>query len=532
MPAPGPRSAPLVLVVLACIVALALLLGPSPPSLAQGTPAEPTRQLPFNQLYIPLVMRAVGQPFPTDDPPPPTDTPTATSTRRPTITPTPSATATNSPTATRTATQTATLAPGVTPSRTLTPTVTPTRTVTTTPTPGGQVVVATTRAFTFNAGTQPYVSVVGEVRNQGETAVEAIVVTVTLLRDDLLPLQTAAAEVFAPRLAPGQSAPFRLTVERPADYDNAQATVTGWAWTTAAPLAALAAPTNTGQTAGATPTLLGRVVNTSGAPIRHVRVVAVFRDAGGVANVVDSGQGADSPYGLTLDPGGSAPFSLRVAAGPVPGAPEYHILYDVSPTAAPPALSISGERTERAGSHLDLFGEVENTTGSAIRETQIIASFYDAADHLVAADWVWASQNADRILNPGQRAPFQVTLDGASASAWTRYTVQTFHRAAPALLPGGANLDAPSFQVALDYQSITLRGRVVNGTAVTLRQPRLVVTFVKDGKVQYALSAEVPEAANLAPGQTADYTVSQFLPQDVGRALVGVDAHYALDFLP
>jgi hypothetical protein len=373
---------------------------------------------------------------------------------------------------------------------------------------------------------------VGEIRNDSAATVENVVVRVTFLRDDLLGLTSATAEVYAPRLAAGQTAPFRVAVDQPDEYDSAVVSVSGWGWATTAPLPPLATPQNLYQSSD-TRVLLGRVVNTTASPIHRVRVIATFRDASGaVTNVVESGLGSDSPYGLTLAPGGGAPFRLLAPFGPTSGTVQYSLMYEVAPNPAPPPLPTRSVRADRASNHIDVWGEIQNTTGGPIREAQVIASFYDANNRLVNADWVWVSQNADRILNADQRAPFQISLDGPDANTWRRYELQTFHRTAPAPLPGGVSLETTVYQVSLDYQTLTLRGRVVNTTTGALHQPRLVVTFLKDGAVQYALSAELEVAEGLAPGAGINYVISHPLPSDVGVTLQGVEAVYAVDFQP
>ena len=534
MPTPGPRRLTALLGALLGLVALALLV-PAAALLGQSGPAQATPVRPYNDLYLPLLMNVVsGHPFPTDVP---AATPTATHTRRPTITPTETATATGSPTFTPTASQTVspgvsvTLAPGVTPSITRTPTVTRTPAPTLTPTPVGRVVVVTQTSFVTTASRQ--VTVVGEVRNESGQPVENVLVTVALRRDDLLPIGFANAEVFAPRLGPGQSAPFRLVAEMPDEYDSATAEVTGWTWATGGTLPPLAPPTHTYRASGTDNSVFGLIANSTAGPISQVRVVAVYRDQQGrVANVVDSGIGAASPYGLTLDPAQTSPFRLPLGSGPTPGAPQYLVLYAPSAAPAPAPLATQAVRAETTTNHADLFGEVKNTTTGPVREVQVIAVFYNEADQVVNAAWVWASQNADRVLNPGQVAPFQVSLDGPTATAWRRYALQTFHRPAPAPLPTGVSVENPTHQVSLDYQTLDLHGALVNGSSATLHRPRLVVTFVKNGLVQYTFSEPVTVAEGLAPGARVDYALRHNLPRDVGPTLAGADVVYTVDFQP
>ena len=541
MPTPGPRRLTALLCALLGLVGLALLL-PVAALQGQSGPAQTTPVRPYHDLYLPLLMNVVnGKPFPTSIPP---ATPTATHTRRPTITPTATATATGSPTLMPTASQTPlptasqTLAPGVTPSITLTPTPTRTPTVTRTPSPSpsptplGRVVVVSQTAFVSPASRQ--VTVVGEVRNESGQAVENVVVTVALLRDDLLPIASASAEVFAPRLGPGQSAPFRLVTELPDEYDSTAASVTGWTWTTGSVLPPLQAPRQTYQAGGTENALFGLVANSTAAPISQVRVVAVYRNPQGqVVNVVDSGIGTASPYGLTLDPGQTSPFRVPLGVGQTPGAPQYLVLYAPAPSAAPAPLATRAVRSEPIANHADLFGEVQNTTDGPIREVQVIATFYNDADQVVNAAWVWASQNADRILNPGQAVPFQISLDGPTAATWRRYTLQTSHHPAPAPLPTGVGVENTTFRVSLDNQTLDLTGSVVNGSSATLRRPRLVVTVLKNGLVQYTFSEPLTVAEGLAPGGRVDYAFRHNLPWGVGQTLVeGVEVSYAVDFQP
>lgn len=547
-----PHRMRLVLSGLALLVGTLALaaLADTPSSRADEPPPTATAPL-YSLLYLPLVGSGVGWPFPTNIPPTATFTPTATSTRRPTITATvmagpsvtsgPSATPTATRTPTRTPTATGTLPPGVTPTATWvslpTETPWPTDTPEPTATPASRVVVVNSTTTLGERGSQPIVSVVGEIRNATASSVADVVVVVALLDDRLVTVKTTMAEVYAGVLGPGQTAPFKAVTERPADcpaeYCTTRVTVDVWQWTTATPQPTLAPPTNTYQAAGSDAALLGRAVNTSGGAIDALRVVAVFRNPqGAVADVFESGFGVDSPYGIIVGPGTWTPYRIGLPTGYGGNAPQYSFMYGVSAAPGPLPLPTSAINEQRGASHLDIWGQVTNTTGGAIHELQVIASFYDAANRVVNVDWAWASQNADRILNPGVTAPFQTTLDGATATAWTRYELQTAYRAAPQPQPAGATLQNPSYFVDPGGLFVTLRGRVVNGTGSPLRQPRLVVTFLKDGKVQYALSARLTVAEGLAAGTSVDYVVTDALPSGVASTLSGATAEYALDVQP
>ena len=542
----------LALVGLALLVgALALVaLADTPASHADEPPPTATASL-YSLLYLPLVDGGVGWPFPTDVPPTATFTPTATSTRRPTITATvnpgpsatsgPSATPTATRTPTRTPTASATLPPGVTPTATWvglpTETPWPTDTPEPTATPTSRVIVVNSTTTLGQRGSQPIVTVVGEIRNATASSVTNVVVVVALLDDRLVTVKTVAAEVYAGVLGPGQTAPFKAVTERPADcpaeYCTTRVTADAWQWTTATPQPTLAPPTNTYQASGASAALLGRAVNTSGGPIDALRVVAVFRNPqGAVADIFESGFGVDSPYDIVVGPEAWTPYRIGLPTDYGGSAPQFTLVYAVSSSPAPQPLPTSAINEQHGATHLDIWGQVTNSTGGAIRELEVIASFYDAADRVVNVDWAWASQNADRIMNPGVMAPFQTTLDGTNANAWTRYELQTAYRVAPQPLPGGVTLQTPTFVVDPGGLFITLRGRVVNGSDVPLRQPRLVVTFLKAGKVQYALSARLTVAEGLAPGASVDYAVNEALPSGVALTLSGAQAEWAVDFVP
>ncbi|MFN8482615.1 MAG: FxLYD domain-containing protein [Anaerolineae bacterium] len=549
-------------IILAVVICAALAVGlggsfPSP-SAADAADPSPTPARPFPELYLPLVMRGVGRPLPTDPPPAPTATPTGTATRRPTITPTPTPTATDTLTATPTdaptdtqtptpassATATATGGPGVTltPTMTLTApvlataTATATATVTATPTPSatatpvGRVVVLNTRVYVYTVSGQPWLKVVGEVQNQGAAAVANVGLTISLLRDDLLVLGTAPAEVFADQLAPMQTAPFRLIVEPPPDFDAAHAQAPTWRWTDAPPLPPLAPPTRIYQ---GSDVLCGQIANTGHAPIERARVVAVFRDnSGAVANVVDSGVGAASPYGLILAPDAVTPFCTPLVGGDFASSPSYTVLYRPATSPPPVPLPTARIRNDGGAGHSEVYGEVVNTTDEPIDETQVIGAFYDGAGRVVAADWVWASQNADRILNPGVAAPFVLSLHGPGAVGWSRYDIQTAYRRAARALPDGVTLDNPTYSVSLDYNTLTLRGTVANATTVALGRPRLVATFYQREMVYYFVVAELMDVESLPPGGHAPYVVTAPLPPGIGAGLTGASASYAIDYLP
>ena len=511
------------------VALLVTLMTMSGAALLAQAPAEPTPSRPLEELYLPLIVKQVGRPFPTDPPLAPTLTPTATSTRRPTITPTTTATTTGPAGPTLTPTASPTLRPGVTPSRTPSPTVTATAT------PSGRVTVLNSQVYRRSAGSQPVVHVVGELRNDTQSPITQVSAPVRLLRDDGLELTTVYAEVLAGVLAPGQTAPFRAVVDEPAEFDSAVVVESGirWAWSAGAPQPPLAAPTRVAQTTGFDAQLLGQVTNTSGGVIAGLRVVAVYRDASGaVTNVVDSGLGSASPFGLVIGPGQSTPFRIALGGLPSAGTPQFNFLYDPTNAPAPAPLATQAVNVLRGTGQVDLFGEVVNTTAGPIYETQVIASFLDASGKLVDAQWVWASQNADRVLNPGAAAPFWIAQSGAGVTAWQRYELQTFHRPAASALPTSVTVEPAPFRVSTDYLTLTLSGRVVNGSTATLRQPRLVVTFTKEGKVVYWVAVDAPEVEGLAPGGSVTFALSVSLPRAIGQSLEGSAATYVVDFRP
>ncbi len=538
---------------------IALLAGQPITWLAAAGPAAiPTTERPFTEIYLPLIMRGVGRPFPTDPPPAPTMTPTVTATRRPTITltampsetvtptqtpsstvlatttPTGTSAATGTPTATNVTDATGTASPSTTATATPLSSLTPTATRSTpsaTPTPGGQVVILNARSLTYTLSGQTWLTVVGEVQNQSSAAVTDVVVTINLRRDDLLVLATYQAEVFADRLGPMQTAPFRLVVAPPNDYDNNESRVTDWRWSAKPSLPTLAPPTGTYQSSDGY--LYGQITNTANAPIQHTRVVAVYRSIdGAIANVADSGGGSASPFGLTLVSGQTTPFRMTLTGGAFPGEPSYTILYEPATAPAPSPLPTRGLRVATGNGNAEIYGELTNTTAGPIDETQVTGTFYDATNRVVAAGWVWSSENADRILNPGVTAPFVLTLSGPGANSWTRYTIQTAYRLVPQPLPSGVSIDNPSFSVSLDDRTLTLRGTVVNGANVALARPRLVVTFYQGNVVYYAVVAELTDAVNLAPGRNAPCIVTAPLPPGIGAGLAGASASYAIDYLP
>lgn len=546
----------------AAAVFLAAVWLPDHPS-ADAADTTPTPARPFPELYLPLVMIGVGRPFPTDPPPAPTETATPTATRRPTITPTatpsetptPTGTATPADTETATATPsasptattasgatvsptaTATTVPGATISPTATATATATATVTATPTPSatatptGSVVVLNMRYDRYTVSGQSWLKVVGEVQNRGAASVANVGVNIALLRDDLLALATRPAEVFADELAPMQTAPFRLIVEPPPDFDSALSQAPTWRWAVTPPLPPLAPPTRTYQSSGV---LCGQAANTSATPIGRARVVAVYRDTvGAVANVADSGVGAASPYGLTLAPNATTPFCISLIGGDFPGGPGYTVLYEPAGSPAPAPLPTARVRSDGGPGHAEVYGEVTNATDGPIDETEVIGTFYDSAGRVVTADWAWASQNADRVLNPGVAAPFVLSLRGPSAARWTGYSIQTAYRRAPRRLPDGVTVENATFSVSLDNSTLTLRGAVTNGASVTLGRPRLVATFYKQDLVTYFVVAELTDLAGLPPGSSgAPYVVTAPLPPGIGAGLTGASAAYAIDYLP
>lgn len=447
--------------------------------------------------------------------PSPTTTPTATGVAG--ATSAPSATATHWTQATSTATTT--------------PTVTSTATPSPTATPAGPVVVLNMRYFTYTLSGQTWLEIVGEVKNQSFATAENVEVRVDLLRDDLLVLATLPAEVFADHLGPMQTAPFRIVVEPPTDFDSARSQAPTWKWADAPPPPPLAAPTRTYQSADGV--LCGQILNSMRTPIQRTRVVAVYRDtAGAVANVVDSGIGAASPYGLTLAPDATTPFCISLIGGLFPGEPTYTTLYQPAADPAPLPLPTSRVRVSAGPGHAEVYGEVTNTTPGPIVETQVIGTFYDGSGRVVVADWAWASQNADRILNPGVVAPFVLSLHGQTATGWTRYELQTTYRAASEPLPDGVTVENATFSVSLDYDTLTLRGTVVNAAGVSVGRPRLVATFYQQGFVYYVVVAELPDVAGLPPGRSARYVVTAPLPPGIGAGLTGALASFALDYLP
>lgn len=503
-----PRDGKTIVFVAWLAVCLILMLLAQVPGFPAAEAGPRTQETPFmdHWVYLPLIFKnhspsAVGTPTPT---PTPTEilvlTPTGTPTEKPTPTNTPPGGVTPTPTETATPT----------------PTPTPTMVVT------GQVVVLSSSAFTETLGSQTDIYIVGEVRNDATASAESVRVTATFYDGSGGTLGTASSYTYQDILAPGQKSPFKIVNPYPQGYASYDLSLS-YTFTTAQPLVGLPI-TNISEYYDECSDwlyLFGEVQNDTGQNIEAVQVVATFYDASGkVINVGDTG-----PTGVfhdLLGPGEKSSFRLRLSLGPTEYTPPpgWTVIYRTTsreppqqPIPASMGREYVGEQQITEGPcagmvvrWLDLFGEVQNTTGQNVKSVRVIATFYDASGQVINAEGAWILSGRDGVLAPGDRAPFHLyvsagPVDYAGTPALT-VTYELTTEAAPSQVP---ILSWIAYRETDVKERVDLFGEVQNNTGQNIKSVRVIGTFYDDsGTVINATSTSVFSRI-LVPGQKSPF---------------------------
>lgn len=148
-------------------------------------------------------------------------------------------------------------------------------------------------------------------------------------------------------------------------------------------------------------------------------------------------------------------------------------------------------------------GEVVNETGAPVYDVIITASFYDAANQLVAQvdGNAFLSQ-----LNPGQTNPFKISLNN-NRSTITRYELSVRSTTSSDL--GYQSVAVLSRQIR-DNAGVEVFGEVRNDRTQALSFVQIAVTFYDSvGNVVHT-EFDYLQTDLLAPGASAAYQVSTF----------------------
>lgn len=484
-------------------LALAMLLAPAPGPSAEAGPRGPGTPTTDSWIYLPLILRnhlpSGRTPTPT-----PTEILLVTPTATPKLPPTGTPSATHTPTPTRTATPT--------------PTPTPTIVV------SGEVVVASSKAFTVTLGTQTDIHIVGEVRNDATANAQSVRVTATLYDASGIGLGTASTTAYQEILAPGQRSPFKIVSPYPQGYDHYTLSLS-YGFTTEQPLAPLQ-PLNVSEYYDGCDKRLyffGEVENTTAQNIEALQVVVTLYDASGeVINVEDTGY--TGVFRNLLGPGGRSPFRLRFALGPMEHAPPpgWTVIYRTTsrePPQQPLLVSMGreyvGEKAYTEGPcegmvsrWLVLFGEVENTTDQNVTSVQVVVTFYDEEGKVINAERGRILNGLDGVLAPGDKATFHLyvsagPIDYAGPPAFA-VTYEPTAEAAPvqAQVP---ILSWVVYHETVPTEWIDLFGEVQNNTGQNIKSVQIIGTLYDgDGKVINASSTSAFSTI-LAPGQRSPF---------------------------
>lgn len=153
--------------------------------------------------------------------------------------------------------------------------------------------------------------------------------------------------------------------------------------------------------------VLGEVVNGSGQAIEFVEVVGSFFDADG--ELVEK----EFTYALleVMDPGETAPFEL-VLMEPASGIDHYELeaLYDPTDVQPMRVDVVSQDASWSTEGTYDIVGEVRNPHDADLEYVQIVATCYDSAGGVVAADFAFVESD---VMEPGQTEPFEIIMAGA-----------------------------------------------------------------------------------------------------------------------
>jgi hypothetical protein len=168
-------------------------------------------------------------------------------------------------------------------------------------------------------------------------------------------------------------------------------------------------------------------------------------------------------------------------------------------TAVPPAV-IQGatDYVTGTGSHI-IVGEILNTSPGRLRFVEVVATYYDADERMIATGSTFAELS---IVEAGSRAPFRL-VTSALPPSFHRYALRMNHSVTDQasldleILSHGAFLD--------DAGAHHIVGELRNPLGFPITSARVVATYYNSANQPIRVETTLNDAATLETGQTASF---------------------------
>lgn len=282
-----------------------------------------------------------------------------------------------------------------------------------------------------------FLYLVGEVRNDTETNINAVVITVSYLDSGDNVLGTAAANSEHEILVPGQISPFIIFDAYPPGLASYVLAVE------ALPTEGLPVPPLSVLSMRELPiasdglAFVGEVQNTHELAVSNAKLMITLYDADGQVLNAQS----DYVFNHLLVPGQKSPFRVILEAGPMTYAGRTTGTDGRQSTATPPDLhSINVLRYLDEYGALHWTGQVENRGRTEARLVKAMVTLYDNAGDVVN---VGVSSTEPSTVGPGEAADFDIAVPEDFAG-WTSYALYPPEDAVPTPTPTSTETPTPT----------------------------------------------------------------------------------------
>jgi hypothetical protein len=253
-------------------------------------------------------------------------------------------------------------------------------------TTGGDIEVVLTTHFKYDSWT----TIVGLMRNNTNTAVSSVDMSVILYDVDGKIIATESVYPLLSMIPSGETIPFNASSDSWGDFASYEFVLDDYYETDQELVSDVSIVNEHIEYGDYSTTIIGEVQNNSDQTVTWVNVAAVAYDENGI--LLDT---MNAYVMLDMIPAGDkAPFRMYFNNN-WDNIGNYDLFLQASPTVdSIPDLTVVDYEVSEDDYSTTFSGTVKNNSGVDLSYAQIVASFYDASGQIVAAEWTYLEQES------------------------------------------------------------------------------------------------------------------------------------------